>query len=89
MFVVTYTYENGAPVYTFRALDGASLTIQTRTGTLVPVDAAAAIASDQSINNLKIDRPVRVVGDFNSSGVLLATAITHATGQPESWPPDH
>jgi hypothetical protein len=73
---------------TITALDGASLTIETRTGTFVPVDATAAIASDQSIN-LKVDKPVRVVGDFNTSGVLLATAITHAKNSSESWPPDH
>jgi hypothetical protein len=73
---------------TITAVDGGSLTIETRTGTLLPVDATAAIAANQTVN-LKVDKPVRVVGDFNSSGVLVASAITHAKNSPESWPPDH
>jgi hypothetical protein len=74
---------------TITSVDGTSLTIETRTGTFLSVDASTAIANDQSINNLKDNKPVRVVGDFNSSGVLVATAITRAKNSPDSWPPDH
>jgi hypothetical protein len=54
----------------------------------VLINPTAAIAADQAIK-LMIDKPVRVVGDFNSLGVLLATAITKAKNSPEAWPPDH
>lgn len=62
--------------------------LRTLTGTLVLINPTAAIAADQAIK-LMIDKPVRVVGDFNSLGVLLATAITKAKNSPEAWPPDH
>jgi hypothetical protein len=73
---------------TVTGLNGVLLVLQTRTGTLVLVNPTAAIAADQAIK-LMIDKPVRVVGDFNSLGVLLATAITKAKNSPEAWPPDH
>jgi Domain of unknown function (DUF5666) len=81
---------NGHEIYgTITSVDGSLLVIETRTGTLLSVDASTAIADDQSINNLKDGKTVRVVGDFNASGVLVATAITRAKNSPDSWPPDH
>jgi Domain of unknown function (DUF5666) len=73
---------------TITALNSPSLTVETRTGARVTVDASAAIAADQSIE-LSLDKNVLVVGDYNQSMVLLATSITRAKNNPNVWPPDH
>lgn len=72
---------------TISAVNGSQLTVQTRTGSLLQVDASAAIQNDLSIE-LETGETVDVQGTLDATGVLLASSIQHAKDSPDLWPAD-
>jgi hypothetical protein len=72
---------------TISSINGSELTVQTRTGALVQVDASAALANDQCIG-LEVGETVDVIGTLDPNGVLLASSIQHAKDSPALWPAD-
>jgi hypothetical protein len=70
-----------------QAINGEMLTLRTRGGAAVTVDTTEAQDSYQSVVLLN-GEAVRVLGDFDASNVLHATAITHAKESPALWAPD-
>jgi hypothetical protein len=72
---------------TISAVNGDMLTVITRTGALVDVDATEAVQAYQSVV-LLVDESVRMLGSYNTSNVFQATVITRAKSSPRLWPPD-
>jgi Domain of unknown function (DUF5666) len=72
---------------TIRAIDGNVLTVQTRTGQTVRVDASEALAHEQS-TVLLVGRPVDVRGTYDANRVLHAQVIVRAKSTPAVWRPD-
>ncbi len=72
---------------TIKSVAGANVTVATRTGKLIRVDAAMAITAKQTVV-LLVDEPVRLLGSFDSAGILGATSIAHAKPSPKGWPAD-
>jgi hypothetical protein len=72
---------------TITSTSGSQFTLQTRTGSLVQVDASAAIQNDLSIE-LEAGETVDVQGTFDAKGVLLASSVQHAKDSPDLWPAD-
>jgi hypothetical protein len=72
---------------TITAVNGDMLTVATRTGALVNVDATEAVQTYQSIV-LLVDEPVRMLGSYNAADVFRATVITRAKASSILWPPD-
>jgi hypothetical protein len=71
---------------TVTAVEGSHFTLQTRTGSLVQVDATGAIQNELSID-LFVREAVDVRGIYDSNGVLGATVIQRAK-EPATWPSD-
>jgi hypothetical protein len=69
------------------AIHGSQFTLQTRTGSLVQVDASIAIQKDLSAN-LTIGRAVEVRGAFDSHGVLRTTVMQRTKDSSALWPKD-
>ena len=69
------------------AIHGSQFALQTRTGSLVQVDASIAIQKDLSAS-LTVGRAVEVRGAFDSHGVLRATVIQRAKDSSAVWPKD-
>jgi hypothetical protein len=63
------------------------LTIKTRAGALVNVDATQAVQAYASIV-LLVGEPVRILGSYNTSNLLQAASIARAKPSPALWPPD-
>jgi len=72
---------------TITTVNGSQLTVQTRTGSLVQVDASTAIQNELS-NDLMVGGVVDVRGTFDSHGVLQATVIQRAKDSSDLWPKD-
>jgi hypothetical protein len=73
---------------TLLAVNGATLTLQTRTGTSVKIDASQA-AKNQQIGFLSLGTPFTVQGSLiNGAGALQATSIVRAKGSGALWPLD-
>jgi hypothetical protein len=72
---------------TIKTVAGANLTVATRTGKLLRVDAAEAMQAKQSVV-LLVDEPVRLLGSYDSAGILRATSIGRAKPSPKGWPAD-
>ncbi len=72
---------------TIKTVAGHNLTVATRTGKLIHVDATAAIEAKLSVV-LLVDEPVRILGSYDNAGVLRATSIAHAKPSPKGWPAD-
>ena len=72
---------------TISTLSGSQLTVQTRTGSLVSVDASLAIQNDLCID-LGVGGVIDVQGTFDANGVLKATSIQRAKDSPDLWPAD-
>jgi hypothetical protein len=66
-------------------VNGDVITVETRNGALVDVDATEAVESYQSVV-LLVDEAVRMLGSYNASNVFQATVITRAKAS--LWPPD-
>jgi hypothetical protein len=63
---------------TITTVNGDMLTVATRTGALINVDATEAVQTYQRIV-LLVDEPVRMLGSYNAANVSQATVITRAT----------
>ena len=75
---------------TLQQVDGSVLTLKTRTGQSVKIDASQAIKNSQTPPSLTLGVPYTVQGSsFEPSGAALATTITRAKGSGPLWPPDH
>jgi hypothetical protein len=72
---------------TIRNIKGSQLTIETRTGRLVQVDATEAIRAHLSVP-LAEANTVEVRGTLDAQGVLHAEAILRVMDLPELWPDD-
>jgi hypothetical protein len=72
---------------TIKTVAGAEVTLSTRTGNLVPVDAADAVDRHLSVG-LQVGEPVTVFGSYRLSGILHATSVFRAKSSPTGWPPD-
>lgn len=69
---------------TIRSIDGNVLTVQTRTGQTVRVDASGALAHEQS-TVLLVGRPVDIRGTYDANRVLHAQVIVRAKPSPAVW----
>ena len=72
---------------TIKTVAGGNVTVATRTGKLIRVDAAIAIKAKESVA-LLVDEPVRVLGSYDAAGILRATSIVHAKPSQKGWPTD-
>jgi hypothetical protein len=71
------------------AIDGKTLTIQTRTGQIVKIDASLA-TKDEQVSALHLKEPYIAMGEtFTVTGALLATSIVRGKGSADLWPADH
>lgn len=78
----------GNKVYgTIDGIDGSEITLKTRTGSTLNVDATNAQRAGQSIP-LVVGGPVAVQGTIDPSGVMHAGSIARARPSPAFWPPD-
>ena len=79
---------NGHEIFgTITTINGDLITVETRNGALVDVDATEAVESYQSVV-LLVDKTVRMLGSYNASNVFQATVITRAKASAKLWPPD-
>src|ERR1700752_1480222 len=72
---------------TIRNIKGSQLTIETRTGRLMQVDATEAIRAHLSVP-LAEANTIEVRGTLDAQGVLHAETILRAMDLPELWPDD-
>lgn len=72
---------------TIRSIKGMRLTVQTRSGSMVEVDAAPAREAHRSVA-LALDQAIDAVGTSDKAGVLHAETIQHAKPSSAMWPPD-
>jgi hypothetical protein len=73
---------------TLRAVNGSKLSLQTRTGATVSIDAYQAIANHR-VTLLTPGQSLTVLGSsFDATGALLATSISRAKPSSALWPPD-
>jgi hypothetical protein len=73
---------------TLLAIDGSTLTLQTRTGKTTKIDESQA-AQNEQVGILSVGEPITVQGSsFTATGALLATSIVRAKGSSDLWPPD-
>jgi hypothetical protein len=72
---------------TVQTIIGTDLLLRSRSGGAIHVDAADAVAGEQS-QALRAGLPVTVTGLRDASGVLHASAITRAKTAPALWPAD-
>jgi len=74
---------------TLLAINGSTLTIQTRTGKTVSIDASKA-AKNKQFAILGLRKPYTVQGSsFNAVGTLQAISICRAKNSNALWPSDH
>jgi hypothetical protein len=66
---------------------GSQLTVQTRSGRLVQVDASAAIQTNR-VNIPPVGHAVNVHGTYDAKGVLQASMIQRAKDSATGWPAD-
>jgi hypothetical protein len=79
---------NGHEIFgTIRSINGDSLTIATRSGGIINVNATLALQNYESVV-LLADEAVRILGSFDGSNVLQATSITRVKPSSALWPPD-
>ena len=72
---------------TITSVSGAQFTVRTRTGSLVEVDASAAIQNELCIE-LEAGETVDAQGNVEADGVLRAASVQRAKDAPSLWPPD-
>jgi hypothetical protein len=72
---------------TIMAVAGNNITLATRTGKPVRVDAAGAVRRYLSVV-LLVGAQVTVSGNYDGTGVLVATRVLHAKPSPGGWPED-
>jgi len=85
---LTQLPPNGHEIFgTISTVKGDMITIVTRNGAQIEVDATEAVQAYQSVV-LLVDEPVRIIGSFDSSNLLHATVITRGKQSHKLWPPD-
>ena len=67
--------------------DGSLLTLRTRDGKLLRVDASVALKNERS-QDLIVGRPFDVRGTYDAKGVMHAAAIVRVKPSSLTWPPD-
>jgi PQQ enzyme repeat len=72
---------------TLVTVSGSQLTLRTRTGKLVRVDASTALKNER-VEDLVVGRPFNVRGTYDAAGVMHAAAIVRAKPSSSTWPPD-
>lgn len=72
---------------TITRVNGSQFTLETRMGSLMQIEASAAIRNDLSIE-LEAGETVDVEGTFDSDGALVAGSVQRAKNSPDLWPPD-
>jgi FlaG/FlaF family flagellin (archaellin) len=72
---------------TIRSIKGLRLTVETRTGKLVQLDATPATQGHRVVP-LAVTNAIDAVGTVDKSGVFHAETIQHAKPSPAIWPPD-
>ena len=70
-----------------KSVDGNMITIATRKGAPIDVDATQAVQDHQSVVLLR-GEAVRILGSYNAANIFEATTITRAKRSPKLWPPD-
>ena len=71
------------------AIDGTTLTLQTRTGQIAKIDASLT-TKDEHVSALQLGEPYVAIGEsITGTGALLATSIVRAKNSGDLWPPDH
>jgi hypothetical protein len=70
-----------------KAVGRGNITLSTRGGALIRVDAAEAMRNHRSVV-LLVGEPVTVFGGDDGSGLLHAMSVLHAKPSPKGWPPD-
>ena len=71
------------------AIDGTTLTIQTRTRQIVKIDASLATKNER-LSALHLGEPYIAMGEsLTGTGALLATSIVRGKGSGDLWPTDH
>lgn len=83
-----FAASTGLVTGTITGINGQTITLQTRSGGVLVIDATEAQQTHLSVP-LVVERPVMVLGELGSSGVFHATAILHAKPEPPPWVPDH
>jgi hypothetical protein len=72
---------------TVAAVAGPQITLATRSGNMVKVDATNAILAHNAIPPV-VGGPVVVEGPADASGVIQADSVLHAKPGSQLWPPD-
>jgi hypothetical protein len=72
---------------TIHEIKGARLSVETRTGKIVQVDATAAQQGHRCAT-LVVGHAIDAVGTMDKAGVLYAESIQHAKPSSAMWPPD-
>jgi len=70
-----------------QSVKGTMVMIQTRSGTLVQVDAKPAIAAQRSVT-LIVGHAIEVTGTVDKAGVFHAEILQKAKDSPTIWPAD-
>jgi hypothetical protein len=70
-----------------RDLDGSTISFKKRDGTMVSVDFAEATKLKQVAAPV-VGRAALIRYRYEDTGILIATAVLHATPQPDLWPQD-
>jgi hypothetical protein len=74
---------------TLIAVNGETLTLQTRTGKTATIDASGALLHEGVTGPLNLGTPYTAQGmTFDAGGVLVATTIARAKPSAGLWPPD-
>jgi hypothetical protein len=72
---------------TIRGINGDTLTVQKRDGSMLTVDASGA-AEKYARAEPKIGKALVARGSFSLSAVLMADTVLHAKSSPAMWHPD-
>ena len=72
---------------TVHGINGSTVIVQKRDGTLVTVDALAA-AKGFDLAAPSIGHGILVRGTFNPAGVMVASVVMHAKDRAAMWLPD-
>jgi len=70
-----------------QSIKGTMVTLQTRSGALVQVDAKPAVTAERSVN-LLVGHAISVKGTVDKAGVLHAEILQKAKDSPTIWPAD-
>ncbi len=72
---------------TVHAIDGASIVVQKRDGTLVTVDATQA-SKNHNLAPMSVGHGILARGTYNAAGEMAASVVLHAKDRTTAWLPD-